>query len=184
MREPSLPVDAPASPVLTLVSLDAGVPVVTLSFHDEFADQVTCSASAGNVSTESIVNRWALCQCGSFKLHRLDAHIAFLLHASSKKKYKERTPLQMYSEVTLSFFGPQPPAPRLGIPVACVVYITVHFTWALLDTQPHISCAPDRFVACSWLCLSAHFTNLVAHTYRRSAPCLVLVATFAVPCTS
>ena len=45
MREPGLPVDAPASPVLTLASLDAGVLVVTLSFHDEFADQVTCSAS-------------------------------------------------------------------------------------------------------------------------------------------
>ena len=55
VREPSLPVDAPASPVLSLVSLDAGVLVVTLSFHNEFADQMTCSASAGNVSTESIV---------------------------------------------------------------------------------------------------------------------------------
>ena len=36
VRRPSLPVHAPASPALTLVSLGAGVLVVTLSFHDGF----------------------------------------------------------------------------------------------------------------------------------------------------
>ena len=54
VREPGLPVNAPASPVVTLMSLDAGVLVVTLSFHDKFADQVACRASAGNASTESV----------------------------------------------------------------------------------------------------------------------------------
>ena len=49
MREPvGLPADAPANIVVTLVSLDAGILVVTLSFHDTFADLVTCSGSAGN----------------------------------------------------------------------------------------------------------------------------------------
>ena len=36
VRGPSLPVHAPASPALTVVSLDAGVLVVSLSFHDGF----------------------------------------------------------------------------------------------------------------------------------------------------
>ena len=40
VRGPSLPVHAPASPVLTVVSQVCGVLVVTLSFHDGFADQM------------------------------------------------------------------------------------------------------------------------------------------------
>ena len=55
VRVPGLPVNAPASPVVTLMSLDPGVLVVTLSFHDKFEDQVACHASVGNVSTESVV---------------------------------------------------------------------------------------------------------------------------------
>ena len=55
VRESSLPVDALVSPVVTLMSLDAGVLVVTLSFHNKFADQVACSASAGNVRRLSLV---------------------------------------------------------------------------------------------------------------------------------
>ena len=137
VREPSLPVHALVSPVLTLMSLDAAVLVVTLSFHDEFADQVTCSASAGNVSTESIVNRWALCQCASVKLHRLDANIAFLLHACSGTITRREDSTSDVSEVTLSSVGPQPPAPRLGIPLAGVVYISVHITWASNGHSAH-----------------------------------------------
>ena len=49
VREPG-----PASLAATL-SLDARVLVATLSFHDKFVDQAACGASAGNVSTESIV---------------------------------------------------------------------------------------------------------------------------------
>ena len=50
VRVPGLLVDAPANPVVTLVSLDAGVLVVTLSFHDKFADLKACGALAGNVA--------------------------------------------------------------------------------------------------------------------------------------
>ena len=51
VRQPGLPADAPASPVMTLVSLDAEVLIVMLSFHDKSTDQVACSASAGNVTS-------------------------------------------------------------------------------------------------------------------------------------
>ena len=50
-----LPVDTPASLVVTLVSLAARVLVVTLDFHDKFADQAACSALAEIVSRESTV---------------------------------------------------------------------------------------------------------------------------------
>ena len=67
------------------------------------------------------------------------------------------------SEVILSSVGPQPPAPRLGVPVAGVVYVTVHFTWASNEhSAPHFmsarigstvvlgSISPLIFKSCGW----------------------------------
>ena len=85
------------------------------------------------------------------------------------------------SEVTLSSVGPQPPAPRLGIPVTGVIYITVHFTWASNGhSAQHFMCATIGSTVVLGSVSPLILRILVWHlpvTAWRSVPCLALTAT-------
>ena len=167
---------------MSLVSLDAGGSGCHAELHDKFKYQVACSASAGNVSTESIVEIDGLSvSVASVELHGLDANSSFSVACLLRNIDKKRTPPQMYSEVTLSSVGPQPPAPRLGTPVAGVVYITVHFTWACDGhSDAHFMSATTGSTVFLGSASPLIFTNLwlalASFTARRSVPCLALVA--------
>ena len=142
---------------------------------------MACSASAENASTESFVEIDGLSvsvpPLSCTALMRTSFSVACLLRNNDKK----RTPPQMYSEVTLSSVRPQPPAPRLGTPVAGVVYITVQFTWASDGhSAPHFMCATTGSTVFLGDVSPLIFTNLwlalTSFTAWRSVPCLALVA--------
>ena len=133
-ESPVPPTDAPASPVEPWCRWMLGFLVVALSFHDKFADQMACSASAGNVSTQSVVENGISVSVASVELHGLDT-AAFVLHACSGTMIERNLPL-IYSEVSLSSVRTQPPYRSLGTR-GCMV---LHHR-ALHDSALHFMCA-------------------------------------------
>ena len=186
VQEPGLPADAPASPVVTLVSLDAGVLIVTLSFHDQFADQVACNASAGNVSTESVVEMGSLSVLPPLSCTDLMQTAAFLLHACSGTMTKRGLHLRRTVR-SLSALSDRSHQHR-GLGHLWLVWITSPCTsrGLLMDTQPHISCAPRQVrrlfsVVSLRSPLRILWLALTSFTAWRSVPCLALVAASRVP---
>ena len=181
VQEPGLPANAPASPVVTLVSLDAGVLIVTLSVHDKFADQVACNASAGNVSTESVVEMGSLSMLPPLSCTDLMQTAAFLLRACSGTMTRRGLHLRCTAR-SLSALSDCSHQHR-GLGHLWLVWITSPCTsrGLLMDTQPHISCAP-RQVRRLFLVVSLRsplrilWLALTSFTPCRSVPCLALVA--------
>ena len=170
---PCLPANAPASPVVTLVSLNAGVLIVTLSFHDKFADQVACNASAGNVSTESVVEMGSLSVLPPLSCTDLVRIAAFLLHACSGTMTRSGLHLRCTAR-SLSALSDRSHQHR-GITSPCTL------RGFLMDTQPHISCAPRQVrrlfsVVPLRSSLRILWLALASFTAWRSVPCLALVA--------